>query len=509
MATHYKMKDVIAALDPIAAWRPKGLRELSRRLRWEAGWQGAGPLSYRALKRTVGGDSVRQTLRAIDSNNPPGSLRQAYERLGFPIGRGVTRLPNEPISLRNIARRIKAPNTVPLRFLSYNTYLLPGVQILFGRWLDDTVGWDALSWFGIPFGGALLVTLGLTSIPGVALATILKLAGFTPSKVIQRVTGIDLNGISIGAKPARDERATELGPELAAYDVCCLSEVFTNDSRERIMAGLSGAPWTATAGPDESGAWTFLSSGLFFLLKNRRIALTKQMIFANRGERRCDADAWSNKGVLLNVIDVGVGQLELFQTHLFYGGGLRLPLMAEPSEDNRMAVWRAELAQLADFYRSNHQPQNVALITGDFNMSGTDMRHYTELRRTMAGLNLHDLWAWDVYGHNLSAGQTCRFTDGNEAGWQRDFRDVCAPVVGQQPQCCDDYRFYPAPPPEFARGVGRFDYVFAERPTATHRYNLEVSRLLRRPFPRQQATDGEGYLSDHLGLDLTMYLSPR
>lgn len=503
MATQYKLKDVVAALDPIAAWRPQRLRELSRRLRWDAGWQGAGPLSYRALKRTVGGDSLRQTLRAIDSNNPPKSLRQAYERLGFPVGGGVTRLPNGPISLRKVARRIKAPDTAPLRFLSYNTYLLPGLQIPFGRWLDDAVGWDALSWFGIPFGGALLVTLGIASVPGVALATILKLAGFTPSKVIQSVAGIDLNGISIAAKPARDERAVELGAALAAYDVCCLSEVFTNDSRERIMAGLGGAQWTATIGPDESGAWMLASSGLFFLVKNRRIARTEQMIFANRGERRRDSDAWSNKGVLLNVIDVGVGQLELFQTHLFYGGGI--PLMSEPSEGDRMAVWRDELAQLADFYRSNHQPQNVALITGDFNMSAADTRHYTEMRRTMDGLNLHDLWAWDVYGHNPSEGHTCRYTDGDKAGWWPDFNPVCAPPVAGPPQYCDDYQFHLAP----RRGVGRYDYVFVERPTAAHRYNFEVSRVLRRPFPRQQTTDGEGYLSDHLGLDLTMYLSPR
>ncbi len=140
MATDYKLRDVVEALEPIAAWRPRGLRELSRRMRWEGGWQGAGPVSYRALKRTVGGDSVRQTLRAIDGNNPPKSLRQAFKRLGFPLGGEVTRPPNGPVSLRKVARRIKAPDTVSLRFLSYNTYLLPGLQIPFGRWLDDTVG---------------------------------------------------------------------------------------------------------------------------------------------------------------------------------------------------------------------------------------------------------------------------------------------------------------------------------------------------------------------------------
>jgi len=319
MAQDYRLKEIIAALDPITDWQPKGMRELARRVRWEPGWQGVGPLSYRSLKRTVGGNSLRQTLRAIDGNNPPRSLRQAYEQLGFPVGGGVTRVPNGPISLRKIARRIKAPDTVPLRFLSYNTYLLPGFQIPLGRWIDDTVGWDALSWFGIPFGGALLVTLGLASIPGVALATILEAAGYTPSKVIRTVTGIDLNSLaSFGAKPALEERAQLLGPTLGVYDVCCLCEVFTQASRQEIFARLEqtsgGAPFAFTAGPDESGAWTLLGSGLLFLARsNRPIVKTERIIFANRGSRLKDSDAWANKGGLLNVIDLGFGQLELFQ----------------------------------------------------------------------------------------------------------------------------------------------------------------------------------------------------
>lgn len=504
MADSYQLRELMAALDPVAAWRPKGLRELHQRLRWEAGWQGVGPLSARALQRTVGGNSLGQTLRAVGGADPPRSLRQAYERLGYPLGGGVTRLPQESISLRRIARRLAAPGAVRLRFLSYNTYLLPGLQIPFGRWVDDAIGWDALAWFGIPFGSALLGMLGLTTPANIAIGAALKLAGFTPSKVIKRITGIDLNGIKIAAKPARDERAVELGAVLAAYDVCCLSEVFTDDSRARILAGLEGAALTATTGPGESGAWTLAGSGLFFLVKNRRLTRTEEMIFADRGERRRDSDAWSNKGVLLNVIDLGVGQLELFQTHLYYGGGI--PLMSEPSEDDRIKVWRAELAQLAEFYRRHHRPQNVAMITGDFNMSGANMHHYAEMRRVMDGLNLHDLWAWDIYGRHPSEGHTCRFTDGDQKSWVRDFNAVCAPPdATRPPPYCDDYQSHPAPP----RGVGRYDYVFAERPTAAHRCTLEVSRLLRRTFPRHRTTDGEGFLSDHLGLDLTLWLGPR
>lgn len=521
MPQDYRLKQIIAALDPITDWQPKGVRELARRVRWEQGWQGwqgAGPLSYRSLKRTVGGDSLRQTLRAIDNNNPPRSLRQAFERLGFPVGGGVTRLPNGPISLRKIAKRIKAPDTVPLRFLSYNTYLLPGFQIPLGRWIDDTVGWNALSWFDIPAGGALLVSLGLASIPGVALATILEAAGYTPSKVIEAVFpgGIDLNSIaSFEAKPALEERTRLLGPVLGVYDVCCLCEVFTQATRQEILVRLEqtsgGAPFASTAGPDESGAWTLLGSGLFFLAKsNRPIVKTERIIFANRGSRIKDSDAWANKGVLLNVIDLGFGQLELFQTHFYYGGGI--PGLPEPNDEERMNVWRAELAELANFYREHHQPQNVALITGDFNMSGANVFEYAEMRRVMDSLNMSDLWAWDVYDHNPSEGHTCRLTDGDESKWQREFNDVCAPLEQsglQRPwrQYCDDRVFHEKPP----RGVGRYDYIFVENPTVSHRYHLEASRILRRPFPLgdDREIDLERYLSDHLALELTLYCTPH
>ena len=63
------------------------------------------------------------------------------------------------------------------------------------------------------------------------------------------------------------------------------------------------------------------------------------------------------------------------------------------------------------------------------------------------------------------------------------------------------------PPP--VSGVGRYDFTFVERPTPSHRYNLEVSRVLRRPFPRQTATEGEAFLSDHLGLELMLIASLR
>jgi hypothetical protein len=530
MAAPYKLSEILHALDPIPEWRPKGLREVNRRLRWERGWQGTGPLSARSLLRTVGGSTLLQAFQAIDSGNPPKSLRRAYEKLKFPLGGGVTRVPPGPVSLREIARRIQGPRGVRLRFLSYNTYLLPGGSIPFGRWIDETVGWDALAWFGIPFGPGLLAYFGLVPFPGVVVAVALEAAGFKPSKVIEAITGIDLDTVaSKGAKPALLDRARFLGPTLGVYDVCCLCEVFTDEARQVIRAGIeqtnAGPPFAATAGPDESGSWTLAGSGLFFLAKRAwPIVKTERLIFENRGGKRKDTDAWANKGILLNVLDLGFGRLELFQTHLYYGNDIPKILLFtdRPTDQERLAVQRDELAEIADFYRHHHRPENVALVTGDFNMGGGDVRHYAEIRRTMDSLNLRDLWAWDVYRNNPSEGNTCRFTDGEDRNdWEREFQESAAPnpkganvclrqkqpgASAQWQDYCDDRSFHPPP----HRGVGRYDYIFVEQPTAAHRYTLEVSRLLRRPFPLINLEyEGETYLSDHLGLELTLYCSPR
>lgn len=522
MSQSSSLKGLAATFEKIMGSRPNGFRQASKWLRWEQGWQGAGPLSGRNLQHTLGGQSLSETFRLIDTDDSPKSIRAAYERLTFPIGGGVTRLPNAPISLSQMSKRVQSSQTVQLRFLSYNTYLLQGLQPPFGKWIDEIEGWDALAWFDIPFGGALLTLLGLTSLPNIAIAEILRLAGYTPSKVVEKITGIDLNGFRIKPKPALEARASELPRVLATYDICCLCEVMTQESRERILQGLQslgGQQWQQAAGPDDSGAWTLAGSGLYFLTKNRPIIKSERIIYSQRGEKRRDTDAWANKGAMLNVIDLGFGQLEVFQTHFYYGGdlpevrvpGVDIPIIYEPTADERMQVRRDELRELAGFYHQHHQPQNVAIITGDFNMSGANIRDYADIRHTMDGLNMRDLWTWDVYNYSPSKGYTCRFTDGDPSQWHRDFSHVCTLVPGQPnghdplANYCEDLSSEATP----RSGVGRYDYIFVENPTQSHAYTLEVSRMARRPFPRIRESDSESYLSDHLGLDIVLYISPR
>jgi hypothetical protein len=499
-------------LEPVRDWQPESMLELMRRIRWAGGRQGSGPFCQRSLQHTLDRQTLRECCLAIDAQNPPTSLRDAFGRLGFPLGGGVTALPAGPLSLGAAARRVIGRDAVPLRFLSYNTYLLQGLQIPLGDWIDDAVGWDALKWFGIPFGGALLVLLGIQSIPGLAVAEILSLAGVTPSSVVHRILGIDLNGIQFGAKRALEARASEMGPALSPYDICCLSEVWTEESRNRIVSQLSGGQWQSVSGPDKSGAFILTGSGLFFLAKNRNITRTETMIYDDRGERNRDSDAWSNKGVMLNEIDLGFARVEFFQTHLYYGGGIKdnlpgfLPGFKDPSTDDRFGVWRAELGELADFYRRRHRPENVAIITGDFNMSGSSLREYLEIRRVMDGLGMRDLWAWDVYENEPSEGLTCRFTDGDIEQWVSDFDAQCAYVPSKDdPESCNDRTLLPALPRD---GVGRYDFVFMQSPSAGQRGRVEVSRSVRRPFKRLVPSDRELFLSDHMGVDLTLFVSP-
>jgi hypothetical protein len=486
-----------------------------KRIRWQDGWQGAGPLSCRCLQLTVGGQTLEQMCRNIDVVNPPRSLRDAYARLSFPLGGGATLLPRRDLSLREVVARVVGRRTVRVRFLSYNTYLLPGAPIPVGQWIDDAIGWDALAWFGIPWGGALLVALGLSNPANLAIGVLLKALGFKPSKVVKTLTSIDLNAIHIKGKPARDLRTGYAGMVAASYDACCLSEVYLDETRARIIDTLRnhfGQTANSATGPDGSGSWVGLGSGLFFISKPHTIVKEERHVFAERGSRLRDADAWSNKGLLLSVVDLGFGKVEFFQTHFFYGGGF--DWTSGPSEGDRWKVWRSTLKELAAFVQRHHDPRNVAIVTGDFNINGANIRHYAAMRQTMDALNLRDAWAWDVFANPPADGYTCRPTDGAESTWKRDFDDVCSRKSDGtdtlQGQYCDDMVRTRAR----SSATGRFDYVFIERPSPTHTIVVEIGRPRRRPFEMTNQPvlpahfESERFVSDHIGLGVPLYCTP-
>jgi hypothetical protein len=58
-------------------------------------------------------------------------------------------------------------------------------------------------------------------------------------------------------------------------------------------------------------------------------------------------------------------------------------------------------------------------------------------------------------------------------------------------------------------GGSRIDYIFVTEPTSEQFYNLDLTRIRRRSFPRANPTKGQFFLSDHLGLDMTLIVSPK
>jgi hypothetical protein len=70
-------------------------------------------------------------------------------------------------------------------------------------------------------------------------------------------------------------------------------------------------------------------------MKSHRTVASERAVYSERGSRLHDSNACSKNGMMLNVIHLGFGRLEVFQTHLYYGGGI--PVLSEPSDSDRMA----------------------------------------------------------------------------------------------------------------------------------------------------------------------------
>jgi hypothetical protein len=122
----------------------------------------------------------------------------------------------------------------------------------------------------------------------------------------------------------------------------------------------------------------------------------------------------------------------------------------------------------------------------------------------MAGIGLHD--AWLTYA--------CRRGATTEID---DFEKICA-LDADRVYCRDWPRpDAPEPLPASDNIPGyRLDYIFIERPTNQHAVDVDLGRIRRRPFwrggqhPRSSfRTNGTpNFLSDHLGLEVTLLVSP-
>jgi endonuclease/exonuclease/phosphatase family metal-dependent hydrolase len=333
-----------------------------------------------------------------------------------------------------------------------------------------------------------------------------------------------LSDVEVHAKPAMHERAKELGKIIRdEYDFASLYEVMQEEQKSEILSAWGESPPTVAFGGALSSLCTISPK---FPIKPRQIGNPKKYIHKGKTfvvnlpvgpkfEASLDSDFYSHKGVLLTEIDIGVGVIEVYSTHLMFGGGLPKALetvinamttgdhISPANSDERLTIELQQIDELIDFYVANHHPKNVAIICGDFNIDGSDPIKFAKIKNRLQTINMRDAWAEGPFPNLISGGQTCRNDDG-EGARERDFTHACVPLAAANADLvCDDS----VPTQSTSDVVGRFDYLFVEEPQIFHTFNLDLSRVRRRGFRRPQVTDDQEFLSDHLGLETTLVVS--
>lgn len=191
--------------------------------------------------------------------------------------------------------------------------------------------------------------------------------------------------ISGGTKPYVEYRSTEIGLELRdrEIDVAALAEVWTDDEMWPLLAAVSGKTvseskdeWRSDSTKphqinhikdhimSEGGIETLEAIGgegpaegsaglLTFSTDHEFVTETFEEYQFEAGSKERKAD----KGVLMGVIDVGLGpsQLRIYNTHLQAGGHARTRLR--------------QVVQLAAFIHRTKPEQDPALVPGDFNIT--------------------------------------------------------------------------------------------------------------------------------------------
>ena len=218
-------------------------------------------------------------------------------------------------------------------------------------------------------------------------------------------------------------------------------------------------------------------------------SFTINPLIGPRFEISLNSDFYAHKGVLLTEIDIGFGFIEVYSTHLMFGGGLPDFLetavnaltpagdhVSPSNPDERFAIELKQLDELVEFYLANHRQENVAIICGDFNIDGSDPIKFAEVKKRFQAISMNDIWLEGPFPNAVLGGQTCRNDDGDGAQ-ERDFAHVCVPLGAATADLfCDDS----AATQSSSEFVGRFDFLFVEEPQIDHAFNLDLTRVRRR-----------------------------
>lgn len=402
--------------------------------------------------------SMRTIFKTMDPITPEKTMRTLAN-----MHQWVGNVPS-PLSLLQIVKRHKNPNTISVPFLFYNTYLM---------------------------------------------------SGFT----------IPIVNIEVGSAPALEERASEIGlalkedQESKGNIIAALCELWRDGEREILLNAWPGLPsyWPKTflddlpIGPflgldlprvrNESLKVTVgadagnlsdlqhLGAGLTTIIASHNFTITRKQThtFDERGSKTADADYYSNKGILLTEIDLDFdSNIEVYSTHLFNGGYSE---STTPSNSKRFPRQFKQIRELVTFFRETHKSENVAIIVGDFNVNAPS-HNYDKLKIQMGSIDLDDIWAH----RNGNKGHTSSFVEK---------RGICE-KYDEGKRFCEDGN-------ESANST-RIDYIFMQRPHPDHKIYVDYTRPRRRPFLRSPGSADYNdikSMSDHLGLETTLIISPK
>ena len=283
------------------------------------------------------------------------------------------------------------------------------------------------------------------------------------------------------SKPVIPYRAYLMGLELkkSSYDIAALTEVFDKDDAT-LLKKKSGIKW-AKSGHD--GSFTEGGGGLY-TLGNLTITDSGKHEFDEDGGWGI-IDSWAEKGILWTEMDMGVGKIDLYTTHLVYGSKtieevvgtdiekvaveISTPIVVD-REIERSKLRLEQVRELREFISKTHKPGNVAIIAGDFNIGANQnlngFRPYQKMMNLLSDIPLNngikitfdDLWS--------SKGGTLGATNNSYAKCKKRYSDGTI--------FCDD---------SGKAENGRIDYVFIEQPTKEHSFTLDTTVVRRRPFP--------------------------
>lgn len=289
--------------------------------------------------------------------------------------------------------------------------------------------------------------------------------------------------------PFRSLRANLIGLDIknSRYDIAALCEVFDEKyqkiiKKQRFKYDAMGPVWTSLN--TSSGLYTLSKFPLSY--KRRR--------FEAKGY---PPDSLSNKGILLTTIDLGIGKIDLYSTHLFWGATVVEDIVSYYSRglskiaqtfqieikpvNLRILIQLAQLKELTEFIKKTHNPKHVVIVAGDMNINPGKSRvnggAYEKMRDLLSNITIKN-------GSKISLEDLWKIKGGKRGGTNTPTQGCPLETRLTNPTsgilyCNDDSD----EPSEAKNEEGRYDYIFVQKPTASHQIIIDFSRMKRRPFP--------------------------